>query len=162
MSLPEGASGFVAGSQRDVRGRPAPGFSVVAMACGTKRILRSAVRDIVSRACQRMRCVVISKTSGSGARAVVGGCHRQVRGIIDRPSGNLCSTVGGKVSLTANSCLYFLGTNSDFRRSSALRRVMRSVDKGRLPSMLCNRATVMSGGKRFLHVHHLSTPGMLA
>lgn len=151
------------GWQKGVRDiRPAPGFSIVAIACGTRGMLRSAVRDIVTRACRRMRCVVISKTSGSNALSVVSECHPQVRAIIDRPSGKLCSTVGGKVTLTDNSCLYFLGTNSYFRRSSALRRVIRAVGNGRLPSMLCKRATVMSRGERFRHVHHLSTPRMLA
>lgn len=149
------------GWRRSVRDRPDPGFSIVAIACGTRGMLRSAIRDMVSRACRRMRCVVVSNTSGSKALRVIGQCHSHVRRLIDRPSGKLCSTVGGKVTLTANSCLYFLGTKSDFRRSSALRGVIRSVGKGRLPSVLCNRATLISTRERFLHVHQLSTPRAL-
>lgn len=163
MPSPEGVLGSVAELRKVVRGRrPRPGFSVVAIACGTTGMLRSAVRDVIARACGGLRCVVMSKKSASRALSVVRGCRRRVAAIVDRPSRNLCSTVGGKVGLTAKSCLYFLGTNSNLRRSSALLRVMRSVGKATLPKMLCKRARVISDRKRFLCVHHLSTPTALA
>lgn len=146
------------------------GFAIMAYACGTRHILRHALSDIGGRACYGVRRLVVSNISGSGALTVIQTCRGETgtkRGtrrviICSRPSGKLCSTVGGNVSHTANSCLIFLGTKSIFPSSSALRCIRKYMNRNRgLPNILCKSASVIGSRKEFLHRHHLSPPGGL-
>lgn len=52
------------------------GLALIAIAFGDERALCSAVGSMLRRACPCVRCVVVSKTSASGAIKIVGRCRR--------------------------------------------------------------------------------------
>lgn len=119
------------------------GISVVASYCGQRTAVHKTVRDILRRSCPSVRCVIISKTSGSGSLTIVGRCGGKVSAVVSRPSGNVCRTVGGKVHTTAKSVVNLVRSSSFLFSSRAVSSVIGAFRR-RSTSVVCNGKIFMS------------------
>lgn len=106
-----------------------------------------------------MRRVVISKKDASGAVRVIQRCRphcgKQLQ-FVDRPSGNLCSTVGGKVQVSAKRIINVLGSSSFCASSSMIRGLRGRLTAGQISTM-CKSVRFISNGSLNGYIHCCSS-----
>lgn len=111
--------------RRGVRARL---VDIVIPICGIRQCLRHYISDVLRRACQGLRILLISSNSASTDKTVYSRCttRRRHMATIRRGGKKLSTTHGTKLRQTRKACLYFI-SDSSFLSDQVLRALYHSL-----------------------------------